>query len=71
MTLFTADPNNPRGRRSGSLAGSGTHDEHLVLDGNGAHDVDAGDEALPGAAQESGAGATELTAWIAAREGSA
>jgi hypothetical protein len=67
MNSFTADPSNPRGRRSGSLVASGTHDEHLVIDGDGAHECDEGDE-IAETAQASGAGATELAAFIKARE---
>ena len=66
--IFTADPTNPLGRRTGSLAGSGTHDDHTAIDGAGAHEIDAGEDAVAGSAQETGAGATELTAWISARE---
>jgi len=68
MNSFTADPSNPRGRRSGSLVASGTHDEHLVIDRDGTHECgDDGDE-IAETAQASGAGATELAAFIAARE---
>ena len=65
--IFTADPLNPRGRRSGSLAGSGTHDENTVVDDRGAHDAET-DGDLCGVAQGTGAGATELAAFITARE---
>jgi len=68
MALFTADPSNPRGRRTRSLTGSGTHDEHSIIDMTGVHDDDAGLDAVPGTAQEAGDGATEFAAWIAARE---
>jgi hypothetical protein len=68
MVIFTADPANPRGRRTGSLAGSGTHDEDSVCDATGVHDVASGGGAAAGTAQAAGNGATELTAFIAARE---
>jgi hypothetical protein len=68
MALFTADPFNPRGRRSGSLAGSGTHDEDSIVDATGVHDLDAGCDTVPGTAQAAGDGATEFAAWLAARE---
>ncbi len=67
MMNFNADPRNPRGRRTGSLAGSGTHDEHTVIDSDGVHDVDTLD-GVRDVAQAAGAGATELAAYIAARE---
>jgi len=66
MMIFTADPQNPLGRRSGSLAGSGTHDEHTVVDDHGAHDEEIQGDASE-VAQAAGAGATELAAWITAR----
>ncbi len=70
MNSFTADPANPRGRRSdtGSLAGSGTHDEHSAADDAGEHDIDVAGEPIAGTAQEAGAGATELAALIVARD---
>jgi hypothetical protein len=68
MTRFDADPANPRGRRSGSLAGSGTHDEDSSIDAAGVHDTGSGGGAADGTAQSAGDGATELTAWIVARD---
>lgn len=68
MPLFTADPLNPLGRRSGSLLGSGTHDEDSVIDATGVHDAQSGGGASAGTAQSAGDGATELAAWVAARE---
>jgi hypothetical protein len=60
MNQYTADPSNPRGRRTGSLIGSGTHDDH---------ETDCpGDEPSVGCAQEAGVGASELAAFIAATE---
>jgi hypothetical protein len=68
MNSFTADPSNPRGRRSGSLAGSGNHDGHMVQDRWGVHELDSESEEDGGVAQEAGAGATELVALIEARD---
>jgi hypothetical protein len=67
MVPYTPDPANPRGRRSGSLPGSGTHDERSTCDPQGGiHDEPPSpDEPLQAVAQAAGDGATELTAWIA------
>ncbi len=70
MSLYTPDPTNPRGRRSGSLPGSGTHDERSACDPDvGVHDVAPSPGEPPQAvAQAAGNGATELAAWIASHE---
>ena len=68
MTPYTPDPSNPRGRRSGSLLGSGTHDEDSVVDAAGMHDVASGGGSAAGTAQSAGNGATQLTAFITASE---
>jgi hypothetical protein len=68
MAPYTSDPTNPRGRRSGSLLGSGTHDEDSAVDEAGVHDVASGGGSDAGTAQSAGDGATQLTALIISRE---
>ncbi len=70
MSPYTADPTNPRGRRTGSLPGSGTHDERSACDADGSvHDLTPSpEEPRQAVAQAAGDGATELTAWIVSHE---
>lgn len=59
------DPANPRGKRSGSLQGSGTHDEDSRCDSGLLHDVTEPQLGTPCVvAEEAGAGATELEARL-------
>ena len=68
--MKTDEPLDPRGQRRGSLQGSGTHDSDSEPAESGGYSDRTRDQAAAPqvAAEEAGAGATELEARIASRD---